>query len=238
MSTIQQERPTPAGLIRITPLDGTVVVHHGSVKLAESSRAYVLHERNHEDRYYLPREDIRLDLLHPVDQSSFCPWKGTASEYWAYPAEGSTEPIAWSYPEPFDSVADIEGLISFYDERVDVVVTPAAADLVSLVPSPGRVEVRHGDLVLATTTHAVELREADVPTRYYIPREDVRLELLTGLENRSFCPFKGVASDYWSLADDAQSRPVAWSYPEPFPAFEQIAGHVAFYDWVTIDPEA
>ncbi|WP_052226796.1 DUF427 domain-containing protein [Microbacterium mangrovi] len=239
MPTIQQERPTPAGQIQITPFTGTVTVRRGSEQVAASSRASVLRERNHADRYYLPREDVRLDLLQSIDQSSFCPWKGSASDYWAFAGDESSDPIAWSYPEPFESVATIEGLISFYDEKVDVVVTPAepSPDLVHLASSPVPVRVSHGDVVLAASDRVIELHEVDVPTRAYFPRDDVRLDLLVPLDSTSFCPFKGVASEYWALAGDPQARPVAWSYPDPFPAFEPIAGFIAFYDWVSITPD-
>lgn len=103
--------------------------------------------------------------------------------------------------------------------------------LVRLVPSTATLEVRHGDTVVASSSRVVELHEVDVPVRYYFPREDVRLDALTPVESVTYCPFKGVASDYWRLAGaDHDAEPVAWSYPEPFPAFADIAGHVAFYD--------
>ncbi|MDF2507281.1 MAG: hypothetical protein K0Q52_1140 [Microbacterium sp.] len=73
-----------------------------------------------------------------------------------------------------------------------------------------------------------------MPVRYYFPREDVRLEALSPVESVTYCPFKGVASDYWALAGGESTEPVAWSYPEPFPAFAEIAGHVAFYDVLTV----
>ncbi|MFT4211382.1 MAG: DUF427 domain-containing protein [Microbacterium sp.] len=112
-----QERQTPDGLIRVEPFPGRVTVRRGELVLATSDRAVVLRERDHLDRYYLPREDVRLDALTPLDRSSFCPWKGTASDYWALP-ESPADPVAWSYPAAFDSVAGIRGRIAFYDEKL------------------------------------------------------------------------------------------------------------------------
>ncbi|GGF22267.1 DUF427 domain-containing protein [Subtercola lobariae] len=106
--------------------------------------------------------------------------------------------------------------------------------LVALAPAPGIVEIRTGETVVASTTRAVELHEVDIQVRFYIPREDVRLDLLRPIEGTTFCPFKGVASEYWALADDTTDTAVAWSYPEPNPSFAGIAGHIAFYDSLTL----
>jgi uncharacterized protein (DUF427 family) len=86
-----------------------------------------------------------------------------------------------------------------------------------------RVEASDGT-VLAETDKAVELDETGLPTRYYIPREDVRTELLTPSETTSHCPFKGDAS-YFS----APGAPDAfWVYQNPSEeAAEPIAGLLA-----------
>ena len=73
-----------------------------------------------------------------------------------------------------------------------------------------RVEGRDGQ-VLAESDRAVELDETGLPTRYYLPRDDVRTELLTPTDTTSHCPFKGDAT-YFSVpgADDA-----FWVYEAP-----------------------
>lgn len=106
--------------------------------------------------------------------------------------------------------------------------------LVGLVPATGTAEIRDGDTLIASSTSAVELHEVDVPTRYYFPREDVRLDRLRPIAKSTSCPFKGVANEYWALADDPEDTPVAWSYPRPTPAFEPVAGYIAFYDSLSL----
>ena len=79
-------------------------------------------------------------------------------------------------------------------------------------PFEGTVRVRGGDgEVLAESSRAVALEETGLPTRYYLPREDVRTDLLTASATTSHCPFKGDAT-YFSApgADDA-----FWVYEEP-----------------------
>ena len=70
------------------------------------------------------------------------------------------------------------------------------------------------------------LRETGSPVRYYLPAEDVRLDLLTPSDTHTYCPFKGTAS-YWSLPD---APDLVWSYPEPKPAVAEIKDHLCFYE--------
>ena len=87
-------------------------------------------------------------------------------------------------------------------------------------PSPRTVRVEHDGLVLAESSRAVELDESGLPTRYYLPREDVRLDLLEAGDARTRCPFKGEAAYYsapgvsdafWVYADPDKddARPIA-----------------------------
>ncbi|QNS03987.1 DUF427 domain-containing protein [Streptomyces xanthii] len=85
------------------------VVHEGQV-LAESSRPMVLRETGCPVRYYLPREDVRTDLLTPSDTTTYCPFKGTAS-YWSLPGAAD---LVWSYPDPKPEVAAIKDHLCFY----------------------------------------------------------------------------------------------------------------------------
>jgi uncharacterized protein (DUF427 family) len=102
-----------------------VVVRHGGEVLAETAESLLVDEQDHGLVFYFPRSDVRLDLLKPTDDESRCPYKGDAS-YWRF-AEG-TEPIAWSYEQPYPQVEQIAGYIAFYQDRVQVevgVATPA-----------------------------------------------------------------------------------------------------------------
>ena len=51
---------------------------------------------------------------------------------------------------------------------------------------------------------------------------------LEAAAGRSVCEWKGTAQ-YWGLSSRPELGPVAWSYPAPTPAFEQIKDYVAFY---------
>jgi uncharacterized protein (DUF427 family) len=95
-----------------------VKVERDGQVLADSSNACLLFESPLPVRYYLPREDVRMDLLRPSAKKSFCAYKGQAS-YWALEGAGD---IAWSYPEPLREAAEVSGRICFLNEETDIVV--------------------------------------------------------------------------------------------------------------------
>lgn len=99
----------------------TVVIDGQTV--ADSTRPLLLHETGLPVRYYLPPEDVRLELFQPTDTVTACPYKGKAS-YWAFRDGEHLRPdVAWSYENPYPEVAAIKGCLSFYDADADVTVT-------------------------------------------------------------------------------------------------------------------
>jgi uncharacterized protein (DUF427 family) len=101
---------------------------------------------------------------------------------------------------------------------------------VTITPAERHIEVRVAGQELAASDRALRLDETGLPARYYIPREDVRTELLHPTATRTTCPYKGQAS-YWSAQVGAQTyQDIVWSYQAPIPAAEQIAGLMCFYN--------
>ena len=97
------------------------VVVYGEL-VAETRRPRLLFETDLPVRYYIPRLDVRMDLLEPTDSVSRCPYKGVAS-YWSLRAgEKVHKDIAWSYKAPIPECPKIENLIAFYNEKVDIEV--------------------------------------------------------------------------------------------------------------------
>ncbi|MDR5865359.1 DUF427 domain-containing protein [Halomonas koreensis] len=87
-----------------------------------------------------------------------------------------------------------------------------------------RVRIYHGDVLLADTRAAIELRERGYPHRQYLPREAVDMARLAVSATVTHCPFKGDTT-YYSLPDVAD---VAWCYAQPIDAMRPIAGRLAF----------
>ena len=100
---------------------------------------------------------------------------------------------------------------------------------VTITPSDEHVEVRLGDTVLASTDQPLRLDETGLPTRFYLPPADVRMDLLRATTFHTTCPFKGEAS-YWSADIDGTTHDgIVWAYEDPIPAAAKIAGYLSFY---------
>jgi uncharacterized protein (DUF427 family) len=112
---------TEGHTITITPSDQHVRVLVGGKLVAESSRPVLLDETGLPRRYYLPREDVLAPLL-PTSTETTCPFKGQAS-YWSVEVGGERhEDLAWGYERPIPEAEAITGLVSFYNDRVELVV--------------------------------------------------------------------------------------------------------------------
>ena len=108
--------------INLVPSDAHVEVRLGGSLLASTDRAMRLEETGLPPRYYLPRDDVRMDLLRTTSFQTTCPFKGQAS-YLSVEVDGQThEGIVWSYEKPKAEVSDIGGMLSFYPDRTEVTV--------------------------------------------------------------------------------------------------------------------
>jgi uncharacterized protein (DUF427 family) len=109
----------PFHRIDVLPSSRQVKLELDGQLLAESSRPTVLFETMLPARYYLPREDIRAELI-PSSTRTFCAYKGQASYWSAAPGGDLLADIAWTYEQPLHDAAQVRGLIAFFDERIDV----------------------------------------------------------------------------------------------------------------------
>jgi uncharacterized protein (DUF427 family) len=102
-----------------------VRVEVDGVTIAESAKPTLLFETGLPARYYLPKTHVRMDLLTPTETVSHCPYKGQA-EYWSVRAgETVHADLAWSYRTPLPESQKLAGLISFYNEKIDLYVDGA-----------------------------------------------------------------------------------------------------------------
>src|SRR4051794_4062042 len=109
------------GMHRISTSPSTkhVVVQAGGEVLAASDRAVALEETGLPTRYYLPREDVRMDLLSPSDTTSHCPFKGDATYF---SAPGAKDAF-WVYESPSEEDAlPVARMLAPWPGRVDVIV--------------------------------------------------------------------------------------------------------------------
>lgn len=99
----------------------------------------------------------------------------------------------------------------------------------ALEPVPKRIRIAFAGKVIADTIMAYRVLETSHPPVYYLPPADVRREFLEKADGGSWCEWKGRAR-YWTVrVGDRVAERVAWSYPDPTPAYEPIRDHLAFY---------
>jgi uncharacterized protein (DUF427 family) len=207
--------------------------------VVDSTLVKLLHEHAHLPVYYFPREDVRMDLLEPTDHSTRCPYKGEASYWSVRVGDHVAENAVWGYPEPIDDAPPLAGYVAFYWNKLDTwyeedeeaIVHPRDPyHRVDVVPSSRHVIVRLGGEVLAESTRPLALFETGLPTRWYLPEADVRMELLEPSDKRTGCAYKGFAS-YWSVrAGDALEEDLVWTYREPRRGMEDITDLVCFFN--------
>lgn len=99
-----------------------IQVSLSGIVLAESRRAHALFETSLPVRWYLPRDDVRLDLLEDSPTITRCAYKGTA-RHWSARVNGeAVDDIAWGYgdDEVWREGEPVRGLLAFYNELVDL----------------------------------------------------------------------------------------------------------------------
>src|SRR4051812_32443441 len=110
-----------AGMHRISthPSEQHVRVEVGGEVIAESDRAMALDETGLPTRFYLPREDVRINLLEASATTSHCPFKGDAT----YLSAPGVKDAFWVYEAPSEEDAKpIAGMLAPWPGRVDVIV--------------------------------------------------------------------------------------------------------------------
>ena len=119
---IEKHPRSPEVRVDVLRSSRRVQVLLGGETLADSTQGRMLFETGHRTRFYLPREDVRMELLSPSETQSVCPYKGTAT-YWHVTVDGKRHPdLVWAYPTPHPESLRIKDLLCFYEERMDVLV--------------------------------------------------------------------------------------------------------------------
>lgn len=183
--------------------------------------------------YYLPLADVADGVLvdEVVGEQGQRTWTVLAGSKRA-------DAAAWTHGDPTGDMAALAGHVTFSwrqlewyeeDERV-VVHARDPYKRVDTLRSSRRVQVLVAGVEVANTVRPLLLFETHLPTRYYLPFEDVRTDLLEASDTVTACPYKGQAR-YWSVrAGDTFARDAAWSYPDPIPENPKIRDLLCFFN--------
>lgn len=74
-----------------------------------------------------------------------------------------------------------------------------------------------------------------VDNNHYFPPDSVHKDFIRPSDKTTVCGWKGTASYYDIVANDAVNRDAAWYYPQAKEAAKNIEGYVAFWNGVTIE---
>ncbi|MFF3614934.1 DUF427 domain-containing protein [Streptomyces sp. NPDC002580] len=242
-------RTTPEGLLW-EPSERRVRGRAGEVTVVDSRHPVLVWEPGVPvPLYAFPRADVREDLLRPAAHPATGTHTGSRVFYDLELDGESRENAAWTFP-----AADLAGHIAFewfrrvgrgldhwYEEEEEIFIHPRDPHKrVDAIAGSRHVRVEIDGTAVADTHRPVLLFETGLPTRFYIPPEDVRLELFAPTDHGTGCPYKGTAR-YWSWRGEAAVPPnVVWSYPDPLPAVGAIKNLLAFYNEavdITVDGE-
>jgi uncharacterized protein (DUF427 family) len=183
-------------------------------------------------------EDVRSALLEPTSHSVDS-GDGPIARWSLRVGERIAENAAWGYQEAAGERLALNDHVAFYwkamdswfEEDDEVFVHPRDPyHRVDVVNSSRHVRVEVEGQVVAETRRPRLLFETGLPTRYYIPKLDVRMDLLEPTDSVTACPYKGRAR-YWSLRlGDRVFKDLVWSYPAPIPECPKIEDLLSFYN--------
>jgi len=99
-----------------------VIVRHGASVIAESRRPRLLFETGIVPHYYLPPQDVRVDLLERSETLSKCPYKGDGQHWNLTVGANTVQDVAWTLPDPLGEADVLVDFFCFYPTKVEVEV--------------------------------------------------------------------------------------------------------------------
>lgn len=248
---VERRHPVQEHVLTWEPSERRVRGTKGEHTVVDSRRPILVWEPDQAvPLYSFPREDVRTELLRPAADPDTGAHSGSRIFY-DLVLDGETVPnAAWTFAgDELSAYISFEwfrrvgrGLDHWYEEDEEIFVHPRDPyKRVDAIASTRHVRVEIGGVQVAETRSPVLVFETRLPVRYYIPREDVRLDLFTPTDLSTACPYKGTA-EYWSLTGAGPGVPpdIAWSYADPLPAVQSVRGLIAFYNEaveLTVDGE-
>jgi uncharacterized protein (DUF427 family) len=201
--------------------------------IADSDRVLLVYETKRPPAYWFPIADVRMEYLERAPHAAdITRWRLVAKDRIAHNA-------ARAYVKPAGDRAALEGHLTFFwnqmdawfEEDEEVFVHPRDPyTRVDTVHSSRHVRVEIEGVTVGETCRPILLFETGLPIRYYIPKLDVRMDLLEPTQSVSRCPYKGVAR-YWSArVGDKLVKDIVWSYPAPIPECPKIENLLSFYN--------
>jgi uncharacterized protein (DUF427 family) len=178
----------------------------GGQPVVDSTSVKLVWEHDRYPVYYFPAADVRASLVPPE-----------ALHRYEDDRAGLVH-VDWPVMD------------AWFEEDEEVYVHPRSPYArIDILDSSRHVEVVIDGVAVADSRRPRLLFETGLPTRYYLPLMDVRVDLLRPTAKQTQCPYKGTAS-YWSVEVGGQlHEDVVWTYKTPLPESTRIAGFACFF---------
>ncbi len=208
------------------------------VAIADSKHVLTVFHAGRMPIYYFPVGDVRPGVLDLAAGSSNG-HQGGRQFFDLNVGDRHVANAGWTFPSPPADAPELADHVAFYWNRVDhwyeeddevFVHARDPHHRVDVLNSSRHVRIVAGGAVIADSRRPRLLFETGLPTRYYLPRLDVRMDLLGPSETVTQCPYKGKTVHFDLAAPGGQIHDVAWSYPFPIPECPKIENLICFYD--------
>jgi uncharacterized protein (DUF427 family) len=227
---------TERGRVRLEPSAKRVRVYFGGQVIADTTHPMLVWEIPYFPAYYFPVEDVRTDLLTPSGNTRHSPSRGDGRLYTIEAGDREAVDAAMRYEDsPIPELRDLvrfewEAMDAWFEEDEEIIVHPRDPhSRIDILQSSRHVRIEIDGVTVAETSSPRLLFETGLPTRYYLPKTAVRLDLLEPSDTVTRCPYKG-QTVHWAAQVSGETKDVAWSYPAPLPESQKVIGMIAFYD--------
>ncbi|QYC41056.1 hypothetical protein Nocox_17220 [Nonomuraea coxensis DSM 45129] len=221
------------GRVRVERTAKRVRAYLGGRAVADTTAALLVWEVPYYPTYYFPLADVEESALKATGATTRSPSRGEGVVHTVTSGAAEAPGAALTYPDsPLEEIRghvrfEWDAMDAWFEEDEEVYVHPRDPyTRVDILPTSRHVRVEVDGVTVADSRGARVLFETGLPARYYLPKTDVRLDLLEPTGTVTRCPYKGTA-EYWSVNG---REDLAWSYRTPLPESERIAGLIAFYN--------
>lgn len=182
-----------------------------------------------------PTEDVATERLEANDKTKKFPNLGTAQFYDVIVADRIISDAAWSFPDSEVEQLrtayrfDWDAMDAWFEEDDEVLVH--ARDpytRIAVLNSNRHVEIAINGFLVADSHSPRMLHETGMPTRYYLPKTDIRMDLIRHSDTLTHCPYKGTANALSMEVDGQVVKDIARSYSQPLAESQKVAGLVSF----------
>jgi len=216
-----------------------VRVYFNNQLIAESKKMMLLRESDHLPIYYFPKQDVQMDYLRPSDHTAHSDRKGDGIFWHVQVGDKSAKDAAFTFQNPPGNGLKLEDYIAFEWGKMDAwfeedeeifVYTRDPHKRVDVIQSSRHIKVVIDGITVGDTKRPWLLFETGLPIRYYMPKHDVRMDLLERTDTVTHCPYKGDAHLYSIKIGDTRHEGFAWIFRFPTLECTRIQGLVGFFN--------